>query len=50
MACIMKNKLDNGKISYTIQVKAKDPKTNKYKIIDLINVVSIFFSFFIMIF
>lgn len=31
MACIMKNKLDNGKISYTIQVKAKDPKTNKYK-------------------
>lgn len=32
MACIMKNKLENGMVSYTIQVKAKDPKTNKYKV------------------
>lgn len=32
MACIMKNKLENGVISYTIQVKAKDPTTNKYKV------------------
>ena len=31
MACIMKNKLGDGTMSYTIQVKAKDPRTNKYK-------------------
>ena len=29
MACIMKNKLTNGNISYTIQVKVKDLKLNK---------------------
>ena len=27
----MKNKLGDGTMSYTIQVKAKDPRTNKYK-------------------
>ena len=27
----MKNKLEDGTTSYTIQVKAKDPRTNKYK-------------------
>ena len=32
MACIMKNKLEKGVISYTIQVKVKDPTTNKYKV------------------
>jgi len=31
MACIMKNKLKGGNVSYTIQVKVKDPKTEKTK-------------------
>ena len=31
MACIMKNKLKGGNVSFTIQVKVKDPKTERVK-------------------
>ena len=31
MACIKKNKLENGMVSYRIQVKAKNERTGKFQ-------------------